>query len=89
MPTVRTQAEVNDAIVDLICYVRGNSGSTASVTGVSEAFVQANYAPLNHNHNYAAVNHVHSEYITRTEFNSMVATLMTAISNNTNSSSGY
>ena len=79
LPTVRTQDEVNDSIMDLLCYVRSSSSSTASVTGASEAWVETNYAPLNHNHNYAAVDHVHSEYITRTEYNSMVATLMAAI----------
>ena len=79
LPTVRTQDEVNDAIMDLLCYVR--SGSTTSVTGASEAFVAANYAPLVHNHNYAAVNHVHSEYVTKAEYNAMVSTLMAAITN--------
>jgi hypothetical protein len=64
LPTVRTQDEVNDAIIDLLCYVR--SGSTTSVTG-----------------NYAAVNHVHSEYVTKAEYNAMVSTLMAAIANNT------
>lgn len=73
LPTVRTQAEVNDAIMDLICYIR--SGSIASVTGASEAWVQANYA---------AINHVHSEYVTKADYNAMVTTLMTAIANNAN-----
>jgi hypothetical protein len=80
LPTVRTQAEVNDAIMDLLCYVR--SGSTASVTGASEAWVQTNYAPLVHNHNYAEVNHVHSEYVTKADYNAMVTTIMAAIANN-------
>ena len=90
LPTVRTQEEVNDSIMDLLCYVRTNStASSVSVSGVSEEWVEANYAPLNHNHNYAATNHVHSEYITRTEYNSMVSTLMAAISNNSNTDSSY
>jgi len=90
LPTVRTQAEVNDAIMDLICYVRYNSNPSYSVDYATEQWVQTNYAPLNHNHNYAAVNHVHSEYITRDEYNSMITTLMTAIANsNSNSNSGY
>ena len=91
LPTVRTQDEVNDAIMDLLCYVKSNSSSsTTTITGASEEWIQANYAPLNHNHNYAAVNHVHSEYITRDEYNSMITTLMTTIANsNSNSNSGY
>lgn len=68
LPTVRTQDEVNDAIMDLLCYVKSNS--TLSVSYATEDWVQQNYAPMGHQH---------SEYVTKTEYNSMFATLLAAI----------
>jgi hypothetical protein len=68
LPTVRTQDEVNDSIIDLLCYVKSNS--TLSVSYATEDWVQQNYAP---------VGHQHSEYVTKTEYNSMFATLLAAI----------
>ena len=85
LPPVQTQEEVNDSIVNLLCYVHGNSTTytppTLSVSsGVTEEYLQDNYAP---------VNHAHSEYVTKAEYNSMVATLMGAIANNASTQSGY
>lgn len=68
LPTVRTQDEVNDAIIDLLSYVKSNP--SFSVTYATEDWVQQNYAP---------VGHQHSEYVTKTEYNSMFATLLAAI----------
>jgi len=70
LPTVRTQEEVNDAIMELLCYVRSNSTSTTSTTNTYS------------NGEYAALNHVHSEYVTKADYNAMVTTLMAAIANN-------
>ena len=69
LPTVRTQEEVNDAIMELLCYVRSNSTSTSYTTP---------------NGDYAPLNHVHSEYVTKADYNAMVTTLMAAIANNAN-----
>jgi hypothetical protein len=68
LPTVRTQDEVNDAIIDLLSYVKSNP--SFSVTYATEDWVQQNYAPMSHQH---------SEYVTKTEYNSMFATLLAAI----------
>ena len=73
LPTVRTQEEVNDAILDLVCYI--NAGPTYSVDYATEQWVQSNYAPLVHNHNYAATNHVHAGYATEAYVNQQIAAI--------------
>ena len=94
LPTVRTQSEVNDAIMDLLCYVQ--SGPTYSVDYATESWVSTHYAPINHQHNYATEDYVNtqianinmpsipSDVPTRSEFNALVTTVMAAVANNSN-----
>ena len=89
LPTVRTQEEVNDAIMELLCYVQ--AGPTYSVDYATETWVQENYAPVNHQHPYATEAYVNTQIAnitmpsvpddipTRAEFNSLVTTVMAAI----------
>ena len=98
LPTVRTQEEVNDAIMDLVCYIK--TGPTYSVDYATEQWVQANYAPVAHvhaglaseayvNQQIAAIPQVSlpADVPTRAEFNALVTTVMAAVANNSNS--GY
>ena len=101
LPPVQTQEQVNDAIMDLLCYVQ--SGPTYSVDYATEQWVQQNYAPVNHQHPYATEAYVNTQIAnitlpsvptdipTRAEFNALVTTVMAAVagSNNNNNNSGY
>ena len=94
MPTVRTQSEVNDAIMELLCYVQ--TGPTYSVDYATEAWVQQNYAPVNHQHSYATEAYVNAQIAniniptipndipTRAEYNALVTTVMAAIAGQSN-----
>ena len=98
LPTVRTQEEVNDAIMDLVCYIK--SGHIYSVDYATEQWVQTNYAPVGHvhaghateayvNQQIAAIPSLPANVPTRDEFNALVTTVMAAVANNTNTNSGY
>ena len=98
LPTVRTQDEVNDAILDLVCYIK--AGHIYSVDYATEQWVQTNYAPVGHvhaghateayvNQQIAAIPSLPANVPTRDEFNALVTTVMAAVANNTNTNSGY
>ena len=100
LPTVRTQEEVNNAIMDLICYVQ--SGPTYSVDYATETWVQQNYAPVGHVHTGLATEAYVNQQIaaiqmptvptdipTRAEYNALVTTVMAAIAGANNNNSGY
>ena len=100
LPTVRTQEEVNNAIMDLLCYVQ--AGPTYSVDYATESWVQQNYAPMGHVHaglaTEAYVNQqiaaiqmptVPTDMPTRAEYNALVTTVMAAIAGQNNNNSGY
>ena len=70
IPPVATQEEVNDAVIGILTYVSQNSGSAVTVTGASEAWVQANFAPLNHSHGAGGTV---TDHPTRAEFDTLVA----------------
>lgn len=82
VPTVYSQEEVNNMIIDLLIYLKDNN-----LGGVSQAYVDAELASINAsiaatNATVAGINtDLPSDVPTRAEFNALVTTVMAAVAN--------